>query len=274
MPADVSASITLMLHVGRELLGFRTQPDRKEYLPKPKPARTPEEIITAYDRFLNQATGNDPVLRNKLLVECGLISKHLPNYAEALSASRGGTKVAHFAATYERLLAAALRTEPALRAKVFDSFGPLGSNFDGYIDSLVDLQRSSEIATVIGYFEPYWKHNLGYGKLGKAAFRAREFELAERFFLSLRDSYKNWYRSEEMDHLAEIWHQRGAAADAQALLVECLRQILGESRDAHGTDKNLVEGWFQEHRSTFLRLFPEMGEAELTRLGIPPTSRG
>ena len=93
--------------------------------------------------------------------------------------------------------------------------------------------------------------------------------MAESFLLKARDKCANWERSEEMGSLAQIWCQRGRPDEAKALLLDCLRRLLAESKTATGSDKQLFENWFQNQRAALLRLFPSGGEADLAAGGIP-----
>ncbi len=125
---------------------------------------------------------------------------------------------------------------------------------------------------MIEQFAPYWDHNLGYGKLATAAFHSGNFDIAERFILKLKQS-QNWERAKEIGFLAEIWHNRGKTEEAHARLIECLKRLIEESKTANGSDRNLFEKWFQQHRSTYLKLFPDKGEETLEKNGIPTTTR-
>jgi hypothetical protein len=154
-----------------------------------------------------------------------------------------------------------------------DDFNPLGEAFEKYVESLAASGRHADVDAVIEVFSPHWDHNLGYGKLGTAAFRCERFELAERYFIQLKSSMPAWHRSETMGFLAQIWHRNGRTEDAHELLVECLKRLLDESQSATGSDKKLFEDWFQNHRSTYLQLFPERGDAALAEHRIPRTTR-
>jgi hypothetical protein len=172
------------------------------------------------------------------------------------------------AAAYEALLDAADHAEPASQKKSFDSFSPLGRSFDAYVDALIALNRRAEVPALIEKFQPHWDHNSGYGDLGAAAFRSGHDDIAERFFRKLRESYKDWCRSENVGFLAEIWHRQERQEDAHTLLVDALKGLQQQSSTATGSDRKLFEKWFQTRRSTYLKLFPERGDAELRRQGI------
>ena len=98
---------------------------------------------------------------------------------------------------------------------------------------------------------------------------AKVFQYLER----LRQASKDWPRSEEMGLLAEIWFKQGRTDDAHALLIDCLKRLLEESKTATGSDRKLFEDWFQRHRSTYRKLFPNRADASLEKNGIPATTR-
>jgi hypothetical protein len=272
MPTKGDANTVLMLHVGRELLGFREQPDRKRFLAPTEPGPAPEQIIEAYERLVDEACSGTVKQQEKLLCHSSLLGSALDAYVTARAASDGRSNAAVVAEVYERLLAAAGRLPERLRGEAFDSFQPLGARFETYRDALLELGRRGQVLPLVNFFAPYWDHNRGYGMLATAAFKAGEHDVAERFCLKLRTSLKEWYRSEEMGYLAEIWHQRGRAAEAKELLVVCLRELLAASRQGKGSDKKVYEDWFQRQRSVYLRLFPESGAKELEGQGIPATT--
>jgi hypothetical protein len=67
-----------------------------------------------------------------------------------------------------------------------------------------------------------------------------------------------------------LWVQLGDHERAQRQLVASLAQMRDENcAESDEDSKAQVEGWFQENRSAYLRLFPERGEADLKRRGIP-----
>jgi hypothetical protein len=223
MPADVPDKTVVMVHVGRVLLGFTEEPDRREYLPSAEPEespeQSPEEIIEEYEAVLKKA-----------------------------------------------------RSSAAQAKKLLSAFSPLGEKFESYVNALIEVTRHADVAALVETLRPHWDHNLGYGKLGSAAFRSGHDELAEPFLVKLRDSYEDWFRSNEINDLAEIWQRQGRSEDAHALLIEALKRLLGQSREATDSDCDQFEEWFQNRRSAYLRILSDRGEAELQRQGIPATT--
>jgi hypothetical protein len=157
---------------------------------------------------------------------------------------------------------------PSLRDKLFESFSTLGQTFEQYVDALIQLNRQADVPSLLEKFRPYWDHNLGYGQLGTAAFKTGHDKIAETFILKLRHSMKDWCRCEEIGFLAEIWMREGRRKEAHTLLIDSLMGLQEQSRAAAVSDRKSFEEWFQTRRSTYLKLFPELGDEELRRHGI------
>lgn len=268
-PGETTDSRVLMIHVGRQLLGFDDQPDRKKFLVDDRPRREPEQIVAAYEKLIAEAAAAEPKRQQELLGSFGLLSQHNDAYINALGAINGTPRPDTVLAVYGRFLDLSRQLDPSIREKVYDSFSVLGDRFDEYIDALVSHGRSAEIAGLIELFAPHWEHNRGYGQFGNAAYKAGQRDIAERYILKLRDGHQDYCRFEQMSLLAEIWHDRGDVAQARDLLADCLRKLVIEIRDSkYNSDRKTFAKEFQHHRSTYLRLFPD-GEAELAKLGIP-----
>ncbi len=271
MPGEYDNTV-LMLHVGRTLLGFKEQPDRKKYLTKESPKRDPEQIVRAYEKFLAELSSGDPKQTKYLLSSGSPLNKYFDSYVDARATANGTPKTEAVIHTYDILLAAASSDDETLRNTAMDVFGPLGDHFDEYVNAIVATGQPAKVDRLITQVAPYWDHNLGYGKLGKGAFECGRHDLAETYFLKLRQA-ENWARGEDMSFLAEIWTKRGRNEEARSLLLDCLKRLLEESKSATGSDRQLFERWFQRHRTTYLRLFPDHPESELQKAGIPNTTR-
>jgi hypothetical protein len=267
MPEENYPKTVLMVHIGRRLLGLHHEPDRKSFLKKPTEL-PPAQIRDAYEKLVSDAGTGTAAQRAKLLGNHGLLGEHFDAYVGALHSLHGGSKAQQFAEAYDKLLVLT-REHPTESDSLFDTFSLLGEAFENYVNALIELGRKTEIIPLIELFAPLWKHNLGYGRLATAAYKAGRDDLAEKFCLQLKEGLEDWQRSEEMSYLAEIWHRQGKRDEARALLLECMRKMLEEGRQAEGSDKKLHEEWFQNHRSTFLRLFA--GEP-LRGHGLPETT--
>lgn len=268
-PDETYESVILKIHVGRQLLGFQDQPDRKKYLVTERPHRSPQQYIAAYEKLLSEAAESAPKRQEELLGSRSLLARHFDKYVDALVEVDGSSKPDTVIRVYGRFLELAAQTDESIRDEAYDSFSVLGENFDKYVDALVSRDRSADVVELVETLAPHWDHNLGYGKLGSAAFKAGSREIAEPFLLKLRDGLESYYRSEEMSMLAEIWHERGDVEEARELLFDCLLKIVIEIEESkYNSDRKMFADEFRHHRSTYLRLFPQ-GENELAELGIP-----
>jgi hypothetical protein len=267
IPAGASEKTVVMVHVGRVLLGFTDEPDRRRFFRPAAPPRAPEQIISAYERILDKAR-TDPKQAKRLLGGSSMLGTAFPDYVDALSASRSQSLAACTCAAYESLLGAAALAEAPLQGEELDCFSPLGQAFETYVDALIELNRHAHVPTLLEKFRPHWDHNLGFGKLGSAAFKSGHDQIAESFIVRLRHSLKDWYRCEEIGFLAEIWTKQGRSDEAHTLLIDALKSLQEQSRTATGSDRASFEEWFQTRRATYLQLFPGRGENELRRHGI------
>jgi hypothetical protein len=174
-------------------------------------------------------------------------------------------------AAYEKLLAKAKTSDDKKRKEAFNGFGAIEKHFDQYVDALQQTSRGSDVRRLVADFAPYWEHASGYSKLGNAAYKCGQFDLAEEFFLKYRNGCTNYERGEEMGLLAEMWCRDGKRNAAQDLLLDCLRRLFEQSKTAEGSDRDLFEKWFQNQRGTFFKLFPA-DEALLIAQSIPSST--
>lgn len=267
MPADTFHGAVLMVHVGRQLLGFNEAPDRKKYQAAAPRPRSAAEIVQAYEKLLTEAKTGVPHRRKNLLAG-GSLGGYFKDYVEARAQTTNRSKADVTIQTYEELLQAIKANEALLGKDAYDSFGILGRNFEHYVQALIGKDRRADVLAIIELFKPHWQHNWGYGTLGEAAFKAGNDKVAEAFLVKLRQGLEEWYRSDEMGLLAECWHRHGRSTDAQQLLVEAMKR-LAENKKASASDRQQREDTFQKHRATFLRLFPKSGEAGLEAQGVP-----
>jgi hypothetical protein len=271
LPEKVAGSTVLDLHIGRSLLGFSEQPDRKLWLSRRPKKRDPAEFARAYEGVLAQAKVHpNPSLK----VHLGSLGHFLQAYDEACVAARAEPQGRALARAYEELLALSQSNLQTLGDKALDRHSPLGENLESYAKVLLAAGDLSKIVSLVELFAPHWDHNLGYGELGTLAFKAGRIDRAEGFFIKLRESLEEWYRCEEMGLLARIWCGRKKQDDAKQLLVGCLTGLVKKNQALRGSDRRLYEAAFQEHRKTFLELFPEAGDAGLARLGVPKSTLG
>jgi len=271
MPDTPFDTIILMLHVGRVLLGFEEEPDRRGFLRPTAAKRMPAQVVSAYERLLDQARSDIGQAR-ELLGGGGVLSAKFTEYVTALASESSQSTAACTCVAYEAILSVAERDAPSLSREYLRSSAPLAAHLGAYITALLELNRQAEIPAIIERFRPHMDHNAGYTMLGNAAFKGGHDELAESFFVKLRHSMKDWCRSEGMNALAEIWQRQGRNEEAHTLQIDALHGIMEQSRTATGSDCELFEEWFQNRRSAYLRLFADRGNEELQRHGIPKSS--
>ncbi len=195
------------------------------------------------------------------------------DYVSAVAERGGESKAACTCRAYERLLNIAKNAGSPVREKLLDCLSTLGTRFDAYVAAMMETNRGSDVAPLIETFLPLWDHNMGYGRLGMAAFQIGDERLAETLFEKLREM-EEWFRCDEMNALAEIWQRKGRTEEARALLIAALEALLAKSRRTTGSDRRLYEEWFQSRRAAYLAMFPELGGAELERAGIPASTIG
>jgi hypothetical protein len=83
-PKDAYDSVVLKIHVGRNLLGFAGQPDRRKYLATEQPPKPPEQIIAAYEKLLAEAESAEGKQREEAFRTYRPVAKYLGKYLDAL----------------------------------------------------------------------------------------------------------------------------------------------------------------------------------------------
>lgn len=268
-PEDTHESAVLMIHVGRQLLGFQEQPDRAQYLIPATRPRKPEAIVAAYEKLMQEVPAAAPSRQKELLGSWSLLSRKMEDYLEALAEVEDRSRTEILTDVYERFLELAMAADRSVHDEVHDTLSVLGEHFDAYVSGLASSGRSAEIAEVVTLFASHWNNNLGYGRLGRASFSSGDLERAEEYFVKLQEGMKQSYRCEEMSLLAEIWNGRGESNQARQLLLNCIRKLAADIEESkYNSDRKTYAEELLHHRSTFLRLFPD-GEGELAKLDIP-----
>jgi len=266
---DAHDSGVLKIHVGRQLLGFREQPNRREWLARPQPTIDPVQLITNYEKLVKECEQADVKRQEELLESHGPLERYFGKYVDAMVQAWRRPREEALIEAYEHLIKLADQADSSLEGKVLDVHAVLGAGFDDYIEALIHRDRASEVSPLVRRFEPHWDHNLGYGKLGSAAFKARDWELAEALLLKLRHGLEDYCRSEEMSQLAEIWAHRGQEEQARALLIDCLSKLVPEFQQSeYASDRQMYASRYALHREAFLRLFAG-DEASLALAGLP-----
>ncbi len=270
-PDETNANTILKIHVGRYLLGFSEEPNRKKYLKNVEPVPPASTFVKNYEKLLlklEQApSGEVP----DLVKSYGPLANHFEKYVDSLTETSGCPKVEVILEAYERILRKADQCEPSLHEKVFDSFTLPGSQLESYLDALIESGRQDEVQLIIGRFEPYWNHNWGHGVLGKVTYQIGDLDAAERHLVFVRENLDDWGRDESMDLLAGLWTKKGKKDEARDLLLDCMKQVqaLFNTSD-YPSDRIRHVGEYQTRRTTFLNLFPDDEEA-IAKAGLPDT---
>ncbi|MFO0218907.1 MAG: tetratricopeptide repeat protein [Planctomycetota bacterium] len=268
-PESTSGETILRIHLGRSLLGFKDDPNRRQALSRQLPARTPEEIITAYERLLEELFDSGSEEQAELFSSFNPLVQNFDKYLEALAAARGGKKEQYLLEKYAEILDWTEDADGPARERIFSTNGLLGEHFDAYAAALVASGDGGKVPELIERFALHWQFPFGYNRFGKAAYRAGRLDLAEQWLAKIATDYEYRHQDPEMSLLAEIWQGRGEVDKARDLLLDCLHKLTDDSRAAKYEEaKRRAAELYRQHRATFLRLFPE-GAAALEAKRLP-----
>lgn len=258
---DYLDSAILMIHVGRQLLGFPLEvTDRQKYLANgPKP-RAPEEIINAYEKLLAEVPTAKPERQQELLESYGPLSQHFDDYVNALITTKGVKKEDVVVSLYESLLAMVDKLEGEPKLESSDAFSAIGSQFEAYAKILIDRNRQADVLSLIQRFEPLWDYNYGYATLGTMAYKAGDVAKAEQLLTKiLEDEENSGYFIEEITTLAEIWKNKGDVNRGQKILIdglEAIKKDISRTADYPSSQEEYVENYKQTY-AAFLKLYPD-----------------
>jgi hypothetical protein len=262
--------LTLKIHVGRHLLGFHEEPDRKKWLER-KSDRSPQQIVADFRAKLQAATKDRTlamqIIGKKAMLYHGTFKDFIPLLTEVEPEKSAAE---HTVAIYDQIFELARATEPDLKSDVFSTHDPVGSNFDHFAKAAAELQLRDKAKKYIEFFESLWEHNYGYSRLALLAESVQLDEDAERLFGKYLANSQWWYRGKDASVIAKFWKRHDRTDDAKALLFSAFKELEREHRELkYESDRKSNNEYFQEHRQTYLDLFPENGEAELKAHGIP-----
>jgi hypothetical protein len=257
----------LYVHIGRVLLGFTGEPDRRSYLPSPSKPRTPQQIVAAYEKILNDAKAHRQVA--SLPANYDALGWAFDDYVSSLAQLRAIPPAAATCAAYQALL----DLHEALPADYEAIWtGPLEQNFDAYADALMETGQQSKLPATIQRMQSYWKDDDGLSRLARAAFNAELDQIAEELLLTLRPpTDEEWHRFTELDWLAIIWNRSGKSHESKTMLLESLQTLAGDLDAPTDEDMSDVETMLHDRVMVLRTLFPEMDTACLERLGIQPS---
>lgn len=272
-PDDTSKYSIAMLHVGRRLLGFEKQPDRKLALANPVPVDpAPQEFLNNYERLLAEMNGASVPRQNELLGKYGILKRRFEGYVAALTGVNGKESSGNLVDAYDALLKYCLEIDESIRVDSIDSmFGLFGTNFEAYVDEKISQGRQAEVMQAIEAFEPYW--GSAEIELANAAYKAGNSEKAEALLVEYRSQEEeSFFRCEDgINLLVTIWSERGETQKTAELLLDCLKKVLVDFEDSDSEHfQERCEERFQSYRATYLKLFSE-GESQLAKENIPQT---
>jgi hypothetical protein len=270
---EAHISTIAKLHIGRQLLGFHGKPDRKKYLAKSIHEKKPQDIVNAYERLLHRAVKGDVHQQKRLLADYDSpLGKHLIRYAKARSQLHDATEENVIIRVYDQMLDVLAAGNADLKKAGYDIFTPIGAAFDTYVDALVKTDRKEKVMSLVKLLGPWWNHNMGYGHLGEAAYKAGDYEVAEQYLDRLRAGSDHWERDDGIGLLARIWHKQGKTIESERMLLESMRRILEEAKEAQGSDRILYEKWYQEKKRIFDALFPDVAVDRLAKKNLPEST--
>lgn len=268
-PEETSDQVVLSIHVGRRLLGFERQPDRKKYLQAPQARPNAQAFVTAYEKQIDEIPTLPPESQAKQLESWEMLSQKFEQYVDSIAEVRGIEKPNAIMVAYDRFLQLAKQTDKSIRKKVYGTHTVLGEHFEKQVEALLHCGKREEVLSLIEIFQPHWKNNMGYGRFGAAAFKAGRRDIAEPYLQKLKDGMSEQSGSEKMALLAEIWNEKGKANDARNLLMEWMRVDLKKIAKAkYACDKEIHASEYRQLYAAYLRLFPD-GNRELAEQGIP-----
>ncbi|MBL8811255.1 MAG: hypothetical protein JNM43_13855 [Planctomycetaceae bacterium] len=267
-PPETSDETIWRIHVGRRLLGFTAEPDRKSLL-QPKPAQhTPEQFLEAYEKQLNAPLPTVIAQQEDRFSTYAVLGRNFEKYIENLMAVRSLSKADATIVAYEQFLQLAEQTAPSVAEDVYGVSTVLSEHFEAYTNALIEKGRTDDVAALITRLTPHFDHNLGHVQLGAAAFRINNLELAETHFKWMLDADAaeicHW---DEVGLVAEVLQKKGEDRKAKDLLIQCMTELASRIREGSYSDINYLLEPYQLHRAAYLRLYPQ-GQAELNRKGL------
>ncbi|MDA7979347.1 MAG: hypothetical protein MPJ50_11345, partial [Pirellulales bacterium] len=83
-PDGTDEKVVLKIHVGRQLLGFKGQSKRNDYLVPSTPRRSPQQFVATYERLLREVSEAAPSRQVELVGNYGLLALDFEKYINAL----------------------------------------------------------------------------------------------------------------------------------------------------------------------------------------------
>lgn len=265
-PAEAIGDAPLMIHIGRQLLRIQDPVDRKAFL-RPEKTDDVERWIQTFEGFVAELASASDARKVELCNE--LLPDHIDKYLKLKESAAGQSKEDTLLTLYPKLLQAAKDASEETRKELFEIFGALERQFNPYADALIAKDRAGDLQECIGFIAPYMDHNYGYSSLGRAAFRAQMRDVAEQNFIKMKTETDGYYRGEEMEMLAQIWHERGEIAEAKSLLLDCMKRLVADlEASRYDFERESYNKTLTRFRERYLAWHPD-GQADLDAAGIP-----
>ena len=269
---DYAQSAILDIHIGRQLLGLSLDvTDRKNYLANGPKMPEPAQIVSIYEKLVDDIPNATPERQVELLRSFGPLSEHFDSYVTSVETVRGANKDETFIALYEKLLAHVEKLQDEDKEEVLDSYSAVGGQFKTYADLLLAKKRQSDVLALIKKFEPIWEEDYSYADLGIIAFKAGDVPIAEKILTKvIVEDESSDYRFEEIAILAEIWKGKGETEKGRELMVKSLKQLKIRIAESEAYPESRPE-FIKDYKTTyekFMQLYP--GSEELLKAANLP----
>jgi len=267
-PERTGSSTILKIHIGRELLGFKTPVNRKDFL-KPSAPIDKNRWLEKFHQVIEQAAMLSPEKQIELFEE--IESPHFETYLSYAEEIQGKQKDSAILDVFPRLLDIVRRADEPLGKELMRSYrSPLVKYLPDYVLALVNSNRVTEAEEFLEFISPYMADRDGYALIGLSAYRAKLVDLAEFNLMRLvendRSGKRNFDRYEEMESLVRIWLGKGKKDIARDLLLKCLKKSVEERQNPYDPEEDKweierLDELIGEYKKLFLELLPEEAEA-------------
>lgn len=269
---DYDDSVILDIHLGRQLLQLTLDANnRKEFLKNGPKQRTPEEIVAAYEKLIDEFDQATTTRQVELLASYGELQPHFNSYVDSLVKLKGADKTETTITLYEKLIDKAAKVKLEDKEDIYDSYSALGRTLETYSQILIERNRQADVIQLIKTMEPHRREDYNYSELGIIAFKAGDHELAESILSKvIEEKGVEDYLDEEAAILAEIWKGKGELKKGQQLMLESLKQIkrrIAESEEYPEARPEFIRE-YKVYYEKFLELYPD-GKALLDEARLP-----
>lgn len=269
---DYNDSVILEIHLGRQLLQLPLDANnRKEFLNNGPKQRTPEEIVAAYEKLIDEFDQATTTRQVELLASYGELQPHFDSYVSSVVKLKDADKTETTITLYEKLIDKAAKVKLEDKEDIYGSYSALGRMLETYSQILIERNRQADVIQLIKTMEPYRREDYNYSELGIIAFKAGDHALAESILSKVLDTRGvEDYLDEEVAILAEIWKGKGELKKGQQLMLESLKQIkrrIAESEEYPEARPEFIRE-YKVYYEKFLELYPD-GNALLDEARLP-----